>query len=77
MFEEKKQEIDTAFEQAGESAKKFHEDLMALRGIEFPELEGLTVEEKNEIIKMGRDLDMRTAFLLRSLLVQHGNVLWL
>lgn len=77
MFNEKKQEIEAAFQKAAESARIFNEDLMAMRNIEFPSIEGLSNDERNELIKMGRDLDMRSAFLLRSLLVQHGNVLWL
>lgn len=77
MFNEKKQEIEAAFQKAAESARIFNEDLMAMRNIEFPGIEGLSNDERNELIKMGRDLDMRSAFLLRSLLVQHGNVLWL
>ena len=77
MFDEKKQEIEAAFQKAAESARAFNEDLMAMRNIKFPSLEGLTNEERNEIIKIGRDLDMRSAFLLRSLLVPHGNVLWI
>lgn len=77
MFDEKKQEIEAAFQKAAESAKTFNEDLMAMRSIEFPAIDGLTNDERNELIKIGRDLDMRSAFLLRSLLVQHGNVLWI
>lgn len=77
MFDEKKQEIEAAFQKAAESAKIFNEDLMAMRSIEFPAIDGLTNDERNELIKIGRDLDMRSAFLLRSLLVQHGNVLWI
>ena len=77
MFNEKKQEIEAAFQKAAESARIFNEDLMAMRNREFPSSEGLSNDERNELIKMGRDLDMRSAFLLRSLLVQHGNVLWL
>ena len=77
MFDEKKQEIEAAFQKAAESAKIFNEDLMAMRSIEFPAIDELTNDERNELIKIGRDLDMRSAFLLRSLLVQHGNVLWI
>ena len=77
MFDEKKQEIEAAFQKAAESAKIFNEDLMAMRSIEFPAIDGLTNDERNELIKIGRDLDMRSTFLLRSLLVQHGNVLWI
>ena len=77
MFDEKKQEIEAAFQKAAESAKIFNEDLMAMRSIEFPAIDELTNDERNDLIKIGRDLDMRSAFLLRSLLVQHGNVLWI
>lgn len=77
MIETKKQEIEDAFKKAAESARAFNEDLMAMRSIEFPNFDELDNEERNELKKMGRDLDMRTAFLLRSILVQHGNVLWI
>lgn len=77
MIETKKQEIEDAFKKAAESARAFNEDLMAMRSIEFPNFDELNNEERNELKKMGRDLDMRTAFLLRSILVQHGNVLWI
>ena len=77
MIETKKQEIEDAFKKAADSARAFNEDLMAMRSIEFPNFDELNNEERNELKKMGRDLDMRTAFLLRSILVQHGNVLWI
>ena len=77
MFDEKKQEIEAAFQKAAESAKIFNEDLMAMRSIELPDIEGLNNDDRNELMKIGRDLDMRTAFILRSLLAQHGNVLWM
>ena len=77
MIENKKQEIEEAFLKVVESAREFNENLMEMRSIELPQLEGLSNEDRNEIIKMGRDLDMRTSFILRSLLSQHGNVLFL
>ena len=77
MIETKKQEIEDAFKKAAESARAFNEDLMAMRSIEFPNVDELDNKERSELKKMGRDLDMRTAFLLRSILVQHGNVLWI
>lgn len=77
MIDDKKQEIEEAFKKTADSARAFNEDLMAMRSIELPQLNDLNNEDRNEVMKMIRDLDMRTAFLLRSLLVQHGNVLWL
>lgn len=76
-LDEKKIEIEEAFKKAVESARVFNADLMAMRSIELPGIEGLDNDDRNELMKMGRDLDMRTAFILRSLLVEHGNVLWL
>lgn len=76
-FENKKQEIETAFEAAADSARDFNEKLMAMRNIQLPNIEELSPEDRNKLIQMGRDLDMRSAFLLRSLLVSHGNVLFI
>ena len=77
MIDEKKQEIEELFKKAIEDARTFNESLMALRSVQLPDIEGLSNEARTEIIKIGRDLDMRTAFILRSLLTQHGNVLFL
>ena len=77
MINNKKKEIEELFMKAIEDARTFNESLMAMRSVELPDIEGLSNEDRTEIIKMGRDLDMKTAFILRSLLVQHGNVLFL
>ncbi len=78
-LDEKKVEIEEAFKKVAESARAFNADLIAMRniGVELPSVEGLNNEDRTELMKIGRDLDMRTAFILRSLLVEHGNVLWL
>jgi hypothetical protein len=73
----KKKEIEELFKKTIEDARIFNESLMALRSVQLPDIEGLSNEDRTEIIKIGRDLDMRTAFILRSLLTQHGNVLFL
>ena len=77
LIEEKKQIIETSFLNAVEKAKEFNDSLMEMRNIELPNLNELNDDEKKIIIQMGRDLDMRVAFILRSLLSQHGNVLFL
>lgn len=76
-FENKKQEIEAAFEAAADAARDFNDKLMAMRNIQLPNIEELSPEDRNKLIQMGRDLDMRSAFLLRSLLVSHGNVLFI
>ena len=77
LIEEKKQIIETSFLNAVEKAREFNDSLMEMRNIELPNLNELNDEDKKLIIQMGRDLDMRVAFILRSLLSQHGNVLFL
>ena len=77
MINDKKKEIEELFMKAIEDARTFNESLMAMRSVELPDIEGLSNEDRTEIVKVGRDLDMKTAFILRSLLVQHGNVLFL
>ena len=77
MIDEKKKEIEELFKKTIEDARIFNESLMALRSVQLPDIEDLSNEDRTEIIKIGRDLDMRTAFILRSLLTQHGNVLFL
>jgi hypothetical protein len=77
LIEEKKQIIETSFLNAVEKAREFNDSLMEMRNIELPNLNELNDDEKKLIIQMGRDLDMRVAFILRSLLSQHGNVLFL
>lgn len=77
LIEEKKQIIETSFLNAVEKAREFNDSLMEMRNIELPNLNELNDDEKKIIIQMGRDLDMRVAFILRSLLSQHGNVLFL
>ena len=77
MIDEKKKEIEELFKKTIEDARIFNESLMALRSVQLPDIEGLSNDDRTEIIKIGRDLDMRTAFILRSLLTQHGNVLFL
>lgn len=77
QIDEKKQEIEKAFLNAVEKAREFNDSLMEMRNIELPNLNELNDDEKKIIIQMGRDLDMRVAFILRSLLSQHGNVLFL
>ena len=75
-FEAKKKEIEDAYTEVANKASDFNKALTALRSIEI-NLEGLEQEDLNKAIQLGRDIDMRTNFVLRSLLVQHGNVLFL
>lgn len=69
-------QIEAAFKKAGEAGNEFAKALMELRNINF-EVDEDSEEDLKNAFTLGRDIDMRTAYLLRNLLVQHGNVLFL
>lgn len=78
MLEEKRKEIEIAFEEAVQAGRALNDALMKFRSIELPkDFETMDNENKNKVIQMGRDVDMKAAFILRALLVQHGNVLFI
>ena len=74
-FEEKQKEVEEAYKEASEKAAAFNQALIRLRSIKM-----MKTEDPDEITKsfeIMKDLDTRTAYLLRMLLIQHGNVLFL
>jgi hypothetical protein len=75
-MEEIKKQIEEAYKKAGEAGNEFSKCLMELRSIDY-QVDPDNEEEVKEAFALGRDIDLRTAFLLRALLVQHGNVLFL
>lgn len=74
--EEIKKQIEEKFQECREQGALFSKALYELRKIEFP-VDQEKEEEVKTAMEIGREIDARTAFLLRSLLVQHGNVLFL
>ena len=75
-MDEVKKKIEELYKKAGEAGNEFSKCLMELRSIDYP-VDPDNEEEVKQALMLGRDIDMRTAFLLRALLVQHGNVLFL
>lgn len=74
-FEEKNKEVEEVYQEAVQAAVAFNQALIKLRSIKM-----LKTEDPDEIaksIEIMKDLDNRTSYLLRMLLVQHGNVLFL
>lgn len=74
--EEIMKEIEEKFQNCREQGALFSKALFDLRNIQFPVDED-NEEETKDAMELGRQIDLRVAFLLRSLLVQHGNVLFL
>ena len=73
-----REEIEEKYKACTEAMTEFNKALCDLRNIS-PE-EAIDKDNQDDIkhaMELGRDINMRAAFLLRSLLLQHGNVLFL
>lgn len=75
-LEEKRKEIEEAYAEVSKTAKAFNDALIKMRTIEL-DFNKEDKEELEQAMGLGHDIDVRTAFVLRSLLVQHGNVLFI
>ena len=75
-MDEIKKQIEEVYKKAGEAGNEFSKCLMELRSIDYP-VNPEDEEEVKQAVYLGRDIDLRCAYLLRALLVQHGNVLFL
>lgn len=74
-FDAKMKEVEDAYKEASEACMAFNQALIKMRSIKMPTTNDQ--EELTKIIETMKDLDLRTSYLLRMLLVQHGNVLFL
>ena len=76
MTDEQKKQLEELFKSSAEKAQEFSNSLMAMRMAFTANPEELKDEEKQkEFMKLSSEIDARISFLLRSLLVQHGQVL--
>ena len=74
--EEIKKQIEEKFQECREQGAQFSKVLYELRNINFP-VDQDNEEEVKMAVDLGKEIDVRAAFLLRSLLIQHGNVLFI
>lgn len=73
-----REEIEEKYKACAEAMSAFNEALCDLRNIAPEEvIDKDNQEDIKHAMELGRDINMRAAFLLRSLLLQHGNVLFL
>lgn len=75
-IEEAKTQIEEKFQTAAEAATALNKALHEFRSIKC-DFDPENAEELQQAMKLGRDMDSRTAYLLRVILIQHGNVLFL
>ena len=76
-FEAKKNEIEEKWKPCAEACNQLLKALNEFRDITFEGYDKNNSEEVQSCMALGRDIDNRTIYILRSLLVQHGNVLFL
>lgn len=76
-FEAKKTEIEEKWKPCAEACNDLLKALNEFRSISFDDYNQNDKEEVQNCMALGRDIDNRTIYILRSLLVQHGNVLFL
>lgn len=75
-IEKIRQEIKDKYQRAAEAEQEFSKALFELRNIDFP-VDEENQDEVNKTKEIGREIDVRTCYLLKTLLIQHGNVLFL
>ena len=76
-FEAKKAEIEEKWQPCAEACNKLLKALNECRSISLDGYDKNNTEEVQNCMALGRDIDNRTIYILRSILVQNGNVLFL
>ena len=74
-IEAKKQEIETFYKEACEKGVELNQALIKMRDVELPTF--TNNDEMKAVMELANEVNGRTAYILRSLLVQHGNVLFI
>ena len=74
-IEAKKQEIETFYKEACEKAVELNQALIKMRDVELPTF--TNNDEMKTVMELANEVNGRTAYILPSLLVQHGNVLFI
>lgn len=77
-MEAKRKEVEEKFKVAVATAQQLLKEIGEMRAVDIPQINPETeVETANEIVKLARELDERTAYLLKGLLIPYGGVLFL
>ena len=73
-MEEKKQIVEAKFKEAIETAQKLLKEIGEMRMVDLSQI---SPEEQGEAVKLAKEVDERTAYILRGLLIPFGGVLFL
>lgn len=77
-MEDKKKEIEEKFKVAVNTAQKLLKEINEMRSVNMPQVNPETdAETANEVVRLARELDERTAYILKGLLIPYGGTLFL
>ena len=77
-MEDKKKEIEEKFKVAVTTAQKLLKEINEMRSVNMPQVNPETdAETANEVVRLARELDERTAYILKGLLIPYGGTLFL
>lgn len=76
MFDDVKKELEDKFETVAQCASDLNKALHEFRSIKC-DFDKDNAEEVQQAMTIGHELDSRTNYILRAILIQHGNVLFL
>lgn len=77
-MEDKRKEIEEKFQQALTTAKQLLAEIAEMRAVELPQINPADEPNTAEaVVKLARELDERTSYLLKGLLIPYGGVLFL
>lgn len=77
-MEEQRKEIEEKFKIAVATAQQLLKDIGEMRNIGFPQINPEEdPETAKEIVKLAQNIDERTAYILKGLLIPYGGTLFL
>ena len=77
-MEEQRKEIEEKFKTAVATAQQLLKDIGEMRNIRFPQINpDEEPETAKEMVKMAQNIDERTAYILKGLLIPYGGTLFL
>lgn len=76
-MEEKRKEVEAKFQTAVKTAQQLLKEISEMRNVDFSDVNPDNAEETAEVMKLAQELDERTKYLLKGLLIPYGGVLFL
>lgn len=76
-MEEKRKEVEAKFKVAVKTAQQLLKEIGEMRTVDFSDTNPDDTEETAEVMRLAQELDERTKYILKGLLIPYGGVLFL